>query len=122
MGFVDHDAGFDAGFDARFDAVIIGAGFSGLHMLHELRRLGLRTIVLEMADAIGGTWLVDRYPGARCDIESIEYSYSSSEEIQQDWAWRRRCRRNPRSRPTSTSWPTDWTCAATSGSTRRSSR
>jgi monoamine oxidase len=73
--------------DVRFDAVIIGAGFSGLYMLYELRRQGLRTIVLEMADAIGGTWLVNRYPGARCDMESIEYSYSFSEEIQQDWAW-----------------------------------
>ena len=58
--------------DARFDAVIIGAGFSGLYMLYELRRQGWRTIVLEMADAVGGTWLVNRYPGARCDIESIE--------------------------------------------------
>jgi NADPH-dependent 2,4-dienoyl-CoA reductase/sulfur reductase-like enzyme len=73
--------------DVRFDAVIIGAGFSGLYMLYELRRQRLRTIVLEMADAIGGTWLVNRYPGARCDMESIEYSYSFSEEIQQDWVW-----------------------------------
>ena len=73
--------------DARFDAVIIGAGFSGLYMLYELRRLGLRTCVLERADAVGGTWLVNRYPGARCDIESIEYSYSFSDEIQQEWVW-----------------------------------
>jgi cation diffusion facilitator CzcD-associated flavoprotein CzcO len=73
--------------DARFDAVIVGAGFSGLYMLHRLRAQGLRTCVLEMADAIGGTWLVNRYPGARCDIESIEYSYSFSNEIQQEWVW-----------------------------------
>jgi cation diffusion facilitator CzcD-associated flavoprotein CzcO len=73
--------------DTRFDAVIIGAGFSGLYMLHELRGQGLHTFVLEMADAIGGTWLVNRYPGARCDIESIEYSYSFSDEIQQEWVW-----------------------------------
>jgi cation diffusion facilitator CzcD-associated flavoprotein CzcO len=73
--------------DARFDAVIIGAGFSGLYMLYELRRLGLRTCVLERADAVGGTWLVNRYPGARCDIESIEYSYSFSDELQQEWVW-----------------------------------
>jgi cation diffusion facilitator CzcD-associated flavoprotein CzcO len=71
----------------RFDAVIIGAGFSGLYMLHELRGKGMRTCVLEKADAIGGTWLVNRYPGARCDIESIEYSYSFSDEIQQEWVW-----------------------------------
>ena len=73
--------------DNRFDAVIIGAGFSGLYMLHELRRLGLRTCVVEKAHDIGGTWLFNRYPGARCDIESIEYSYSFSDEIQQEWVW-----------------------------------
>ncbi|MGB3894572.1 MAG: NAD(P)/FAD-dependent oxidoreductase [Mycolicibacter sinensis] len=70
-----------------FDALVIGAGFSGLYALHKLRELGLRTRVLEMAEGVGGTWLLNRYPGARCDIESIEYSYSFSEEIQQDWVW-----------------------------------
>jgi cation diffusion facilitator CzcD-associated flavoprotein CzcO len=73
--------------DARFDALIIGAGFSGLYTLHRLRQLGLRTRVLEMAENVGGTWLYNRYPGARCDIESIEYSYSFSDEIQQEWVW-----------------------------------
>jgi cation diffusion facilitator CzcD-associated flavoprotein CzcO len=73
--------------DSRFDALVIGAGFSGLHVLHRLRQLGLRTRVLEMAENVGGTWLYNRYPGARCDIESIEYSYSFSEEIQQEWVW-----------------------------------
>jgi cation diffusion facilitator CzcD-associated flavoprotein CzcO len=73
--------------DARFDALVIGAGFSGLYTLHRLRQLGLRTCVLEMAENVGGTWLYNRYPGARCDIESIEYSYSFSEEIQQEWVW-----------------------------------
>jgi cation diffusion facilitator CzcD-associated flavoprotein CzcO len=72
---------------SRFDAVIIGAGFSGLYMLHELRNRGLRTCVLEKAGDVGGTWLFNRYPGARCDIESIEYSYSFSDEIQQEWVW-----------------------------------
>jgi cation diffusion facilitator CzcD-associated flavoprotein CzcO len=71
----------------RFDAVVIGAGFSGLYMLHRLRQLGLRTRVLERAENVGGTWLFNRYPGARCDIESIEYSYSFSDEIQQEWVW-----------------------------------
>ncbi len=70
---------------ADFDALIIGAGFSGLYMLHRLRQLGPRSRVLEMADNVGGTWLFNRYPGARCDIESIEYSYSFCEEIQQEW-------------------------------------
>ena len=71
----------------RFDAIVIGAGFSGLYALHRLRELGIRTRVLEMAENVGGTWLFNRYPGARCDIESIEYSYSFSEEIQQEWVW-----------------------------------
>jgi cation diffusion facilitator CzcD-associated flavoprotein CzcO len=71
----------------RYDAVIVGAGFSGLYTLHRLRELGLRTVVLEKAENVGGTWLFNRYPGARCDIESIEYSYSFSEEIQQEWVW-----------------------------------
>ncbi|CDO89847.1 cyclohexanone monooxygenase [Mycobacterium triplex] len=73
--------------DASFDVLVIGAGFSGLYMLHRLRQLGLRTRVLEMAENVGGTWLFNRYPGARCDIESIEYSYSFSDEIQQEWVW-----------------------------------
>jgi cation diffusion facilitator CzcD-associated flavoprotein CzcO len=73
--------------EPRFDALVIGAGFSGLYTLHRLRQLGLRTRVLEMAENVGGTWLYNRYPGARCDIESIEYSYSFSEEIQQEWVW-----------------------------------
>jgi cation diffusion facilitator CzcD-associated flavoprotein CzcO len=73
--------------DQRFDVLVIGAGFSGLYALHQLRQLGLRTRVLEMAENVGGTWLYNRYPGARCDIESIEYSYSFSDEIQQEWVW-----------------------------------
>ncbi|BBY79397.1 NAD(P)/FAD-dependent oxidoreductase [Mycolicibacterium pulveris] len=71
----------------EYDAIVIGAGFSGLYALHRLRELGVRTIVLEKAENVGGTWLFNRYPGARCDIESIEYSYSFSEEIQQEWVW-----------------------------------
>jgi cation diffusion facilitator CzcD-associated flavoprotein CzcO len=73
--------------DASFDVLVVGAGFSGLYVLHRLRQLELRTRVLEMAENVGGTWLYNRYPGARCDIESIEYSYSFSEEIQQEWVW-----------------------------------
>src|SRR5947209_4472512 len=71
----------------RFDVLVIGAGFSGLYMLHRLRQLGFRARVLEKAENVGGTWLFNRYPGARCDIESIEYSYSFSEEIQHEWVW-----------------------------------
>jgi len=71
----------------RYDVVVIGAGFSGLYMLHKLREMGVSVVAVEAAEDIGGTWLFNRYPGARCDIESIEYSYSFSDEIQQEWAW-----------------------------------
>jgi cation diffusion facilitator CzcD-associated flavoprotein CzcO len=79
--------GAAAGSAAHFDTLVIGAGFSGLYMLYRLRQLGIRARVLEMAENVGGTWLFNRYPGARCDIESIEYSYSFSEEVQQEWVW-----------------------------------
>jgi cation diffusion facilitator CzcD-associated flavoprotein CzcO len=69
------------------DAIIIGAGFSGLYALYKLRQLGFSARAFEMGDGIGGTWYWNRYPGARCDLESIEYSYSFSDEIQQDWVW-----------------------------------
>jgi cation diffusion facilitator CzcD-associated flavoprotein CzcO len=70
------------------DAVVIGAGFSGLYMLHRLRDvLGLTARVYEAADGVGGTWYWNRYPGARCDSESYYYSYSFSEELQQEWVW-----------------------------------
>jgi cyclohexanone monooxygenase len=69
------------------DVVIVGAGFAGLYMLHRLRGLGLSAIVFEAADGVGGTWYWNRYPGARCDVESMQYSYSFSEELQQEWRW-----------------------------------
>lgn len=71
----------------RYDVIVIGAGFSGLYALHRLRDRGLSVRVFDMAENVGGTWLFNRYPGARCDIESIEYSYSFSDEIQQEWVW-----------------------------------
>ncbi|CUU58234.1 Predicted flavoprotein CzcO associated with the cation diffusion facilitator CzcD [Parafrankia irregularis] len=73
--------------DRHYDAIVVGAGFAGLYALHRLRADGLRVRVLEAADSVGGTWLFNRYPGARCDIESIEYSYSFSPELQQEWNW-----------------------------------
>jgi cation diffusion facilitator CzcD-associated flavoprotein CzcO len=69
------------------DAVIVGAGFSGLYQLYRLRELGLATRVLEAGDGVGGTWHWNRYPGARCDIQSLSYSYSFSPELEQDWEW-----------------------------------
>jgi len=69
------------------DAVIVGAGLAGLYQLHRLRGLGLCTRVFEAAGDVGGTWYWNRYPGARCDIESLSYSYSFSPELEQDWTW-----------------------------------
>lgn len=73
--------------DDDLDVVVIGAGFSGLYALHRLRQSGIRAVIVERADEVGGTWLFNRYPGARCDIESVEYSYSFSKEIEQEWVW-----------------------------------
>ena len=70
-----------------FDAIVIGAGFGGLYMLYKLRELGFTARVLEMGDGVGGTWYWNRYPGARVDVESIEYSFSFSKEIEQEWTW-----------------------------------
>ncbi len=69
------------------DAVIIGAGFAGMYMLYRLRNLGLNVLAVDEATGVGGTWYWNRYPGARCDVESIEYSYSFSDELQQEWNW-----------------------------------
>jgi len=77
------------------DAVIVGAGFSGLYMLHKLRGLGLSAKVYEAGDGIGGTWYWNSYPGARCDVQSVEYSYQFSEELQQEWNWSERYAAQP---------------------------
>ena len=69
------------------DAVVVGAGFSGLYMLHKLRELGLCARVIEMADGVGGTWFWNRYPGARCDSESYYYCFTFSKEILLEWEW-----------------------------------
>ncbi len=69
------------------DVVVVGAGFAGMYMLHRLRELGLSAVVIEAGTDVGGTWYWNRYPGARCDVPSMEYSYSFSEELQQEWQW-----------------------------------
>ena len=74
----------------QLDAIVVGAGFAGLYALHRLRGLGLSVRVFEQGEAIGGTWYWNRYPGARCDIESMDYSYSFSEELEQEWEWTER--------------------------------
>ena len=90
-----------------FDAVVIGAGFGGMYMLHRLRLKGFTVRVFEAGKGVGGTWYWNRYPGARCDVESVQYSYQFSPELQQEWEWTRALRhpardpalRQPRRRP-----------------------
>jgi cyclohexanone monooxygenase len=72
---------------ASYDVVVVGAGFAGMYMLHRLRGLGMTARVFEQGSGVGGTWYWNRYPGARCDVESMQYSYSFSEELQQEWNW-----------------------------------
>ena len=74
----------------EFDAVIVGAGFADMYMLHCLREIGFSARVFEVGSDVGGTWYWNRYPGARCDIESLQYSYSFSEELDQEWEWTER--------------------------------
>ncbi len=78
-----------------YDAVIIGAGFGGLYMLHRLRGQGMDVRVFEAGTDVGGTWYWNRYPGARCDVESMEYSYQFDEELQQEWEWTERYAAQP---------------------------
>ena len=78
-----------------FDAIVVGAGFAGLYTLYRLRELGFSARVLERGSQIGGTWYWNRYPGARCDVESLQYSYSFSDEVQQEWHWTERFASQP---------------------------
>jgi len=73
-----------------YDVVVVGAGFAGMYMLHRLRGQGVSVRVYELGGDVGGTWYWNRYPGARCDVESMQYSYSFSEELQQEWNWSER--------------------------------
>ena len=79
----------------RLDALVVGAGFAGLYMLHRLRQQGLQARVVEQGGGVGGTWYWNRYPGARCDIPSMEYSYQFSDELQQEWQWTERYASQP---------------------------
>ena len=80
-----------AGVKTDFDAVIIGAGFSGMYMLHSLRdKLDLNVTVFEAGDGVGGTWYWNRYPGARCDSDSYIYCYTFDKNLLQEWNWSER--------------------------------
>src|SRR5713226_9171429 len=85
----------DEAMTATCDVVIVGAGFSGLYMLHKVRELGFSARVYEAGSGVGGTWFWNRYPGARVDIESQEYSYSFSPELDEDWVWSERYASQP---------------------------
>jgi cyclohexanone monooxygenase len=79
----------------QVDAVVVGAGFGGLYMLHRLRELGLSVQGFEAADGVGGTWWWNRYPGARCDLPSLYYAYTWSEDLSREWRWSERYAAQP---------------------------
>ena len=106
--------------DTVFDAVVVGAGFAGMYMLHRLRGLGFSARVFEAGSGVGGTWYWNRYPGARCDVESMQYSFSFSEELDQEWNWSEKYAPQPeaKSSPTPTMLPIASIFAGISCSTR----
>jgi len=71
----------------ELDALVVGAGVAGLYSMHRLRGLGLAVVGVEAGDGVGGTWYWNRYPGCRCDVPTIEYSYSWDEELEQEWSF-----------------------------------
>ncbi len=77
------------------DVVVVGAGFAGLYLLYRLRHAGFSAVGLEAADGVGGTWYWNRYPGARCDIQSVDYSYSFDAELDEEWEWSERYATQP---------------------------
>jgi len=74
-------------FEGQIDAVVVGAGFGGMYMLHKLREAGVSVQGFEAGTDVGGTWYWNRYPGARCDVPSLFYSYTWDEDLQKDWRW-----------------------------------
>jgi cation diffusion facilitator CzcD-associated flavoprotein CzcO len=85
----------EAGAATHFNAVIVGAGFAGLYALYRLRKMGLSVRLFDDGAGVGGTWHWNRYPGARCDTESLQYSYQFSEALQQEWDWSERYATQP---------------------------
>lgn len=81
--------------EAGVDVIVVGAGFGGLYATHRLRSAGFRVLGFERGTDVGGTWFWNRYPGARCDVESLEYSYSFDDDLQQSWRWSERYATQP---------------------------
>ncbi|MFT4769049.1 MAG: cation diffusion facilitator CzcD-associated flavoprotein CzcO, partial [Glaciecola sp.] len=80
---------------SEFDVVIVGAGFAGMYQLKRMREASFSAVVLETADDVGGTWYWNRYPGARCDILTVDYSYSWDRELEKEWVWSERYATQP---------------------------
>jgi cation diffusion facilitator CzcD-associated flavoprotein CzcO len=93
-GFVTDTVG-SVGDAELLDALVLGGGFGGMHMLFQLRGMGLKVVALEAGDSVGGAWYWNRYPGARCDVESLAYSYSFSPVIDDEWTWTERYATQP---------------------------
>ena len=87
MGQKENNGGVFLRANKSLDTLVIGAGLAGMYMLHKQTSDGFKAEIYELAGDVGGTWYWNRYPGARCDIESMDYSYSFSEELQQEWNW-----------------------------------
>ncbi len=81
--------------EKQVDVIVVGAGFAGLYALHKLRAMGRTTQVIEAAGDVGGVWWWNRYPGARCDVESLQYSYSFDTALEQEWQWTERYAAQP---------------------------
>jgi cation diffusion facilitator CzcD-associated flavoprotein CzcO/acetyl esterase/lipase len=77
----------NSGTTQQVDVAVVGAGFAGLYLLHRLRKAGFTAVVIEEAGDVGGTWYWNRYPGARCDIQTIDYSYTFDPELDREWTW-----------------------------------
>jgi cyclohexanone monooxygenase len=91
----EHDPAHARTVAQEVDVVVVGAGFAGMYMLHRIRQLGLSVRVYEAGDGVGGTWYWNRYPGARCDVPSLEYSYSFDPALEQEWEWTERYATQP---------------------------
>jgi cyclohexanone monooxygenase len=79
----------------EFDVVVVGAGWGGMYALYRLRNMGLSVRVLEQGGSVGGTWYWNRYPGARCDVESVDYCFSFDDQLQHEWTWTERFATQP---------------------------